>query len=43
MSCLHPPLGYTGEFQTLQLIALAAFGAMDQTIASFMLVHFLEI
>ena len=30
MSCLHSPLGYsTGEFQALQLIVLAAFGAVD--------------
>ena len=30
MSCLHSLLGYsTGEFQALQLIVLAAFGAMD--------------
>ena len=31
MSCLHCLLGYsTGEFQAMQLIVLAAFGAMDQ-------------
>ena len=30
MACLHSLLGYsTGEFQALQLIVLAAFGAMD--------------
>ena len=30
MSCLHSLLGYsTGEFQALQLIVLAAFGAVD--------------
>ena len=30
MSCLHYLLGYsTGEFQDLQLIVLAAFGAVD--------------
>ena len=30
MSCLNSLLGYsTGEFQALQLIVLAAFGAMD--------------
>ena len=30
MSCLHTLLGYsTGEFQALQLIVLAAFGAVD--------------
>ena len=30
MSCLHFLLGYsTGEFQALQLIVLAAFGAVD--------------
>ena len=30
MSCLHSILGYsTGEFQALQLIVLAAFGAVD--------------
>ena len=30
MACLHSLLGYsTGKFQALQLIALAAFGAMD--------------
>ena len=29
-SCLHSPLGYsTGEFQALQLIVIAAFGAVD--------------
>ena len=30
MSCLHSLPGYsTGEFQALQLIVLAAFGAVD--------------
>ena len=30
MSCLHSLLGYsTGEFQALQLIVLAVFGAVD--------------
>ena len=30
MLCLHSLLGYsTGEFQALQLIVLAAFGAVD--------------
>ena len=30
MSCLHSQLGYSiGEFQALQLIVLAAFGAVD--------------
>ena len=30
MSCLHSLLGYsTGEFQALQLIVFAAFGAVD--------------
>ena len=44
MSCLHSLLGYsTGEFQALQLIVLAAFGAVDQPLAPCMLVHFLEI
>ena len=44
MSCLHSLLGYsTGEFQALQLIVLAAFGAVDLPIAPYMLVHFLEI
>ena len=29
-ACLHSLLGYsTGEFQALQLIVLAAFGAVD--------------
>ena len=44
MSCLHSLLGYsTGEFQALQLIVLAAFGAVDKPLAPCMLVHFLEI
>ena len=30
MSCLHSLLGYSaGDFQTMQLIVLAAFGAVD--------------
>ena len=30
MPCLHSHLGYsTGEFQALQLIVIAAFGAVD--------------
>ena len=33
----------TGEFQVLQLIVFAAFGAMDQRLTSCMLVHFSEI
>ena len=38
-------LGYycTGKFQALQLIALVVFGAVDWTLASCMLVHFVEI
>ena len=44
ISCLHSLLGYfTGEFQNLQLIVLAAFGAVDEPLASCMLVHFMEI
>ena len=44
MSCLLPLLGYsTGELQTLQLIVLVAFGAVDWPHASCMLVYFLEI
>ena len=44
MSCLHSPLGYsTGEFQALQLIVFAAFGAVDEPLAPCMLVDFLEI
>ena len=44
MSCLHSLQGYsTGEFQALQLIAFAAFGAVDQPLAPCMLAHFLEI
>ena len=43
-SCLHSLLGYcTGEFQALQLIVLAAFGAVDWPPAPCMLVHLLEI
>ena len=42
--CLDSQLGYTtGEFQALQLIAHVVFGAVDQSFASCMLVHFLEI
>ena len=33
----------TGDFQVLQLIALVVFAALDWSIASFMLVPFLEI
>ena len=34
MSCVHSLLGYsTGEFQALQLIVFAAFGAVDQPLA----------
>ena len=41
MSGLHSLLGYfKGEFQALQLIVLAAFGAVDWPLASCMLVHF---
>ena len=41
---LKYPFGYsTGEFQALQLIVLAAFGVVDQPLASCMSVHFLEI
>ena len=44
MSCLDSLLGYsTGEFQTLQLIVIAMFDAVDQPLASCILVHFLEI
>ena len=31
------------QFQALQLIVLAAFGAVDEQLAPCMLVHFLEI
>ena len=42
MSCLHSLLGYSnGEFQALQLIVLAVFGAVDQQLAPCMLVHIL--
>ena len=34
---------FTYQFQALQLIALAVFGAVDQPLASCMLVHFSEI
>ena len=34
---------FTGEFQALQLIVLAAFSTVDWPLASCMLVHFLEI
>ena len=44
MSCLDSLLGCsTGEFQALQLIVLAVFGAVDEPLASCMLFHFLEI
>ena len=44
MTCLHSLLGYsTRGFQALQLIVLAVFGAVDYSLASCMLVHFLEI
>ena len=40
--CSH--IGYfTGEFQASRLIVFAALGAVDQPLASCMLVHFLEI
>ena len=42
--CLHSLLGYSiGEFQALQLIFLAAFGAVDLPLVPCMLVHFLEV
>ena len=41
MACLYALLGYsTGEFQVLQLIVLAMFGAVDYPLASCGLVHF---
>ena len=44
MLCLDSLLGYsTGEFQALQQIVIAVFGAVDYLLASCMLVHFLEI
>ena len=44
MSCLDSLQGYSSrEFQALQLIVLAVFGAVDEPLASYMLVHFLEI
>ena len=44
VSHLYSRLGYsTGEFQALQLIVLAAFGVVDQPLASCMLVHLLVI
>ena len=44
MSHLYTQLGYsTGEVQALQLIVLAAFGVLDQSLASCMLVHFSDI
>ena len=44
MSHLATQLGYFArEFQALQLIVLAAFGVVDYPLASYMLVHFLEI
>ena len=43
LSDLATQLGYSAwEFQALQLIALAAFGVVDQPLASCMLVHLLE-
>ena len=43
ISKLYSQLEYsTGEFR-LQLIVLAVFGSVDLPLASFMLVHFLEI
>ena len=44
MSCLVSVVGYyTGDFQAVQLIALAVFGAVDWPLASCMLVILLEI
>ena len=44
MSYLDSLLGYsTSELQALKLIVLAVFGAVNQPLASCMLVHFLEI
>ena len=44
MSRLDSLLGYsTGEFQALQMIGLAVFGAVDWPLASSMLVHLLKI
>ena len=44
MSHQDTQIGYsTGEFQALQLIVLAAFGVVDQPLASCMFVRFLEI
>ena len=44
MSDLYCQLGYsTREFQALQLITLAVFGAVDSARTSCMLVHFFEI
>ena len=44
MACLHSKLVYsTGESQALQLIVLAAVGAVDKLLAPCMLDHFLEI
>ena len=41
MTHLGTQLGYyTGEFQALQLIVLAAFGVVNQQLVSCMLVHF---
>ena len=43
MSCLDSLLEYsTGQFQALQLIVLVVLGAVDQLLASCMLVHFLD-
>ena len=33
---------FTGEFQALQLVVLAVFGAVNSALASCMLVHFSE-
>ena len=44
MSHLATQLGYSaGELQALQLIVLAAFGVVDEPLASCMLVHLWEI
>ena len=44
MSHLDTQLKYpAGEFRALQLIVLVAFDVVDQLLASYMFVHFLEI
>ena len=44
VSCLDPPLGYfTDEFKALQLIFVVLCGAVDEPLASCILVHFLAI